>query len=250
MTFLSNIFKKKSSVIIDTKTLPVHIAIIPDGNGRWAKKRGLPRNAGHREGSSTLKRIVKYCAKLGIKYITVYTFSTENWKRPKSEVDALMSLLKEFLMNAENELAGSNIRIKVIGDVSALSEELRREIPRVEKMTGKNTGLILNIALNYGGRDEIVSAVKQIAKEITEGRLNVSDIDGALISDRLYTCRTPDPDLIIRTSGEKRSSNFLLWQSAYSEYWYTDVLWPDFSQEDMKMAISDFQRRKRRFGGI
>lgn len=250
MALLSNLFKKKSSVIIDTKTLPVHIAIIPDGNGRWAKKRGLPRNAGHREGSNTLKKIVKYCARLGVKYITVFTFSTENWKRPKSEVDALMSLLKEFLINAENELSGSNIRINVIGDVSALSEDLQREIPRVEKMTSKNTGLVLNIALNYGGRDEIVSAVRRIGKEIAEGRLKTSDIDSALISDRLYTCGIPDPDLIIRTSGEKRSSNFLLWQSAYAEYWYTDILWPDFKPDDIKEAIGDYQRRNRRFGGI
>lgn len=250
MALLSNIFRKKSKAMIDVKTLPVHIAIIPDGNGRWAKKRGLPRNAGHREGSNTLKTIVKYCAKLGIKYMTVYTFSTENWKRPKSEVDGLMSLLKEFLRNAENELSGSNVRIKVIGDISVLSAELQSEIARVEKMTEKNTGLMLNIALNYGGRDEIVFAVKQIGKEIAEGKLRLSDIDSNLISEKLYTGGIPDPDLIIRTSGEKRSSNFLLWQSAYSEYWYTNVLWPDFRPDDLREAISDYQQRNRRFGGI
>jgi len=250
MALLGNIFRKKSNAIIDINTLPVHIAIIPDGNGRWAKKRGLPRNAGHREGSNTLKAIVKYCAKLGIKYMTVFTFSTENWKRPKSEVDGLMSLLKEFLKNAENELSGSNVRIKVIGDISVLSEELQREILRVERMTEKNTGLTLNIALNYGGRDEIVFAVRQIGKEIAEGKLSLSDIDSNLISERLYTCGIPDPDLIIRTSGEKRSSNFLLWQSAYSEYWYTNVLWPDFRPDDLKEAIRDYQLRNRRFGGI
>jgi len=250
MALLSNIFRKKSKAVIDIKSLPVHIAIIPDGNGRWAKKRGLPRNAGHKEGANTLKTIVKYCAKLGIKYMTVFTFSTENWKRPKSEVDGLMSLLKEFLRNAENELSGSNVRIKIIGDISVLSKELQTEISRVERMTEKNAGLMLNIALNYGGRDEIVFAVKQIGKEIAEGKLRLSDIDSTLISQRLYTCGIPDPDLIIRTSGEKRSSNFLLWQSAYSEYWYTDVLWPDFRTDDLKEAIRDYQQRNRRFGGI
>lgn len=250
MALLSKIFKKKPRAMIDIKTLPEHIAIIPDGNGRWAKKRGLPRNIGHREGSNTLKAIVKYCARLGIKYMTVFTFSTENWKRPKSEVDGLMTLLEEFLRNAENELSGSNVRIKIIGDISVLSEELQREISRVERMTEINTGLMLNIALNYGGRDEIVFAVRQIGKEIAEGKLKLSDIDSRLISEKLYTCGIPDPDLIIRTSGEKRSSNFLLWQSAYSEYWYTNVLWPDFKPDDLKEAIRDYQLRNRRFGGI
>ncbi len=250
MSLFGNIFRKKSKAMIDVRTLPEHIAIIPDGNGRWAKKRGLPRNAGHREGSITLKKIVKYCAGLGIKYMTVFTFSTENWKRPKSEVDGLMSLLKEFLSNAETELSGTNVRIKIIGDISVLSEELQREIARVEKMTENNTGLVLNIALNYGGRDEIVHAVREIGKEIAEGKIKLSDIDCSLISKKLYTCGIPDPDLIIRTSGEKRSSNFLLWQSAYSEYWYTNILWPDFKPEDLKEAIRDYQLRNRRFGGL
>jgi len=246
---LKKLFKIKK-LELDKNKLPIHIAIIPDGNGRWAKKRGMPRSAGHREGAKTLKKIVKFCAQLGIKYMTIYVFSTENWKRPKSEVDDLMSLLLEFLKNAEAELEGSNVRIKVIGRIEDLSEELQREISRVEKHTDGNTGLCLNIALNYGGRDEIVSAVKKIAREVAEGRLKPGDINENTISDMLYTSKIPDPDLLIRTSGEKRSSNFLLWQLAYTEFWYTNVLWPDFSEENMVEAICDFQNRNRRFGGI
>jgi len=247
------VFKKlfnKKKLQLDKSKLPVHIAIIPDGNGRWAKQRGMPRSAGHREGAKTLKRIVKFCAQLGIKYMTVYVFSTENWKRPKSEVDDLMSLLLEFLRNAEAELEGSNVRIKVIGRIKDLSDELQREIRRVEKHTEGNTGLCLNIALNYGGRDEIVTAMKKIAREVEKGRLKPDDIDEDVISCSLYTSNIPDPDLLIRTSGEKRSSNFLLWQVAYAEFWYTSVLWPDFSENDMVEAICDFQNRNRRFGGI
>ncbi|HHW49667.1 MAG TPA: isoprenyl transferase [Clostridiaceae bacterium] len=246
---LRKLFKRKK-VQLDKSKLPLHIAIIPDGNGRWAKRRGMPRSAGHREGAKTLKKIVKFCAQLGIKYMTIYVFSTENWKRPKSEVDDLMSLLLEFLRNAEAELEGSNVRIKVIGRIEDLSDELQKEIRRVEKHTDGNTGLCLNIALNYGGRDEIVSAVKKIAKEVAEGRLNPDEIDESVVSSRLYTCKIPDPDLLIRTSGEKRSSNFLLWQLAYTEFWYTNVLWPDFTENNMIEALQSFQNRNRRFGGI
>ena len=248
MTILKKLFNKGGNQL-DKDRLPIHIAIIPDGNGRWAQRRGLPRSAGHRQGSKTLKTIVKFCAQLGIRYMTVFTFSTENWKRPKNEVDALMALLLEFLRNAENELSGSNIRIRVFGDIKALPPEFHKEIPKVEKMTEKNTGLCLNIALNYGGKDEIVFAVKNIAKEISEGRLKPADISAKTISDGLYTAGIPDPDLLIRTSGEKRASNFLLWQLAYTEFWYTDVLWPDFGSKHIVEAISEFQRRNRRFGG-
>ena len=249
MFFLKG-FLKKDEVAIDKNKLPVHIAIIPDGNGRWASKKGMPRSAGHREGSNTLKEIVKFSAEIGIKYLTVYAFSTENWRRPKDEVDALMDLLQEFLSKAQQELAGSNISIKVIGDRTRLSEKLREEIYKVEDLTKDDTGLQLNIALNYGGRDEILLAVKQVLKDVEDKKIEVDDIDISTISDRLCTADIPDPDLIIRSAGERRMSNFLLWQSAYSEFWYCNELWPDFSKKDLAEAIKDYQKRKRRYGGI
>ncbi|HHW32090.1 MAG TPA: isoprenyl transferase [Clostridiaceae bacterium] len=250
-----NLFRKllKRNKYIHTlnkNNLPEHIAIIMDGNGRWARKKGLSRNIGHREGSQTLRRIVEACKKIGIKYLTVYAFSTENWNRPKSEVDSLMALLLEYLQRAEKELAGDNTRIRVIGDLSRLSEEIRLQTQKVMKMTEKNTGLILNIALNYGGRAEIAQAAKEIAKEVNQGKLKPSAINEKTVADRLYTAGIPDPDLIIRTGGEERLSNFLLWQAAYSELWFTDVLWPDFSEEDLLKAIKDYQERNRRYGGI
>ncbi|HOM01229.1 MAG TPA: isoprenyl transferase [Acetivibrio sp.] len=252
MSFLKNIFKirdrRKSN--IDYTKLPAHIAIIMDGNGRWAKKRALPRSVGHREGAKTLKEISTFCGEIGIKYLTVYAFSTENWKRPKSEVDALMSLLLDYLKNAETHIGGKNVRIQVIGDISVFDDNIKKEIDRVTKLTSKNSGLILNIALNYGSRDEIVHAAKRIAKEVAEGKINAGDIDEKVLNDRLYTAAIPDPDLLIRPGGEKRLSNFLLWQSAYTELWYTDVLWPDFKKEHILEAISDYQKRNRRFGGI
>jgi len=235
---------------IDLSKLPVHVAIIPDGNGRWAKKRGLPRTVGHRYGSENMRKIVEFCSELGIKYLTFYVFSTENWSRPKEEVDALMDLLLEYLGNAEKELAGSNIRIRVIGNINGLPEKFHEEIPRVERMTAGNTGLNLIMAINYGGRDEILSAVKSIAKDCRDGSISIDDINQNIFSQRLYTGDIPDPDLVIRTSGEQRSSNFLLWQSAYSEYCFLDVLWPDFSKENMIYAIGEYQKRNRRFGGI
>lgn len=249
MLFLKGLFTKKK-ISRNTGNMPQHIAIIMDGNGRWAKKRGLPRNVGHREGSRNLKKMVAFCDKIGIKYLTVYAFSTENWKRPKNEVDGLMSLLLEYLKNAEKELGGDKVRIRVVGDVKGLPVEIQKEVDRVTKMTQGNEGMILNIALNYGGRDDIVKAVKEVAKDVAQGRLDVKDIDGQAISTRLYTAGTPDPDLIIRTSGEKRISNFLLWQAAYSEFWYTDVYWPDFREEHILEAIDEFQKRNRRFGGV
>ena len=252
MSFLKNIFKirdrRKSN--IDYTKLPAHIAIIMDGNSRWAKKRALPRSVGHREGAKTLKEISTFCGEIGIKYLTVYAFSTENWKRPKSEVDALMSLLLDYLKNAETHIGGKNVRIQVIGDISVFDDNIKKEIDRVTKLTSKNSGLILNIALNYGSRDEIVHAAKRIAKEVAEGKINAGDIDEKVLNDRLYTAAIPDPDLLIRPGGEKRLSNFLLWQSAYTELWYTDVLWPDFKKEHILEAISDYQKRNRRFGGI
>jgi len=247
--FFKGLFRKKKHEI-DYGKLPEHIAIIMDGNGRWAKKRGLSRSIGHREGSNTLKKIVTFCEEIGIKYLTVYAFSTENWKRPKSEVDSLMSLLKEYLKNADKELSGKNVRINVIGDISRLSPEIQALTKKVMKSTSRNTGMLLNIALNYGGRDEILKAVKAIAKETAAGKISADDIDEKMISDHLYTSGIPDPDLLIRTSGEKRLSNFLIWQSAYSEFWFTDVLWPDFKKENMLEAIYAYQNRDRRYGGI
>jgi undecaprenyl diphosphate synthase len=221
-----------------------------DGNGRWAARRGLPRNAGHREGANTLKRVVKECNAIGIKYLTAFAFSTENWNRPRQEVNALMQLLLEFLQNAEKELAGTNIRITVIGDTDKLSEEIRNEIDRVVANTAANTGLNLVIALNYGSRCEIAAAAARIARDVREGRIEPEDVDEELFSNYLYTSGIPDPDLVIRPSGEYRLSNFLLWQSSYSEFWYSDILWPDFSKEHLYQAISDYQNRNRRFGGL
>lgn len=232
------------------KVVPNHIAIIPDGNGRWAKKRGLPRSVGHREGSMTLKKIVIYCSKIGVKYLTVYAFSTENWKRPQSEVDALMNLLLEFLRNAERELDGSNVKIKVIGDVHGLPEELQKEILRVEKLTSINSGLCLNIALNYGSRLEILNAVKLVAQNVKDNKLPLQAIDEAQFEKYLYTSGIPDPDLLIRTSGEQRISNYLLWQCAYAEFWFTKELWPDVNESHIAEAIKAFEKRNRRYGGI
>jgi undecaprenyl diphosphate synthase len=243
-------FFKTNKIEIDYNNLPVHIAMIMDGNGRWAKKRGLSRSFGHREGSSNLKKIVRYCDKIGIKYLTVYAFSTENWRRPQNEVDTLMSLLLKYLKNAEEELAGDKVQIRVIGDVSGLPEEIQEEVKRVTRNTADNEGLILNIALNYGSKDELVNAVKVIAKEFKDGKLEINDICDELVNERLYTAGTPEPDLLIRTGGEKRLSNFLLWQSAYTEFWFTDVYWPDFDENELLEAIRSFQDRNRRFGGI
>jgi undecaprenyl diphosphate synthase len=235
---------------IDKTRLPVHIAIIMDGNGRWAKKRGLSRNFGHKEGANTIRKIAAYCDDIGIKYLTVFAFSTENWARPKSEVDTLMTLLLEYLKNAEKEIGGRNISISVIGDREGLPSDIKNEIIRVEKSTKKNTGLKLIFAINYGGRDDILHAVKETIKGVTNGSIALDKVDLATITNNLYTKGIPDPDLLIRTSGEKRISNFLLWQSAYTEFWYTDVLWPDFREKHVIEAIGVYQNRVRRFGGI
>ncbi len=242
--------KKKLKREIDYNNLPAHIGIIMDGNGRWAKKRGLPRSAGHSAGADTLKKIVTECNKMGIKYITVYAFSTENWKRPKEEVDYLMNLLLSYLRDAEKTLAGENVVIKAIGSRKELSEEIQEQIIKTEEFTMNNTGIIMNIAVNYGSREEITTAVKEIAKNVSEGKVACEDITSQMISDSLYTKNQPDPDLIIRTSGEERISNFLLWQLAYSELWFTNKLWPDFNKNDLLDAIYDFQNRGRRFGGV
>lgn len=233
--------KKPSGDII----LPEHIAIIMDGNGRWAKKRSLPRTAGHAAGSRTFKTIARYCNKIGIKYLTVYAFSTENWKRPKSEVDNIMNILRDYLKDTDN-FKDENIKLEFIGDRAPLADDIKELMLKAEADSADATGLHLNIALNYGGRDEIVHAVKSIVKE----GIDPENITEQTISDRLYTAGQPDPDFIIRPSGEYRLSNYMIWQAAYAEYWFSDILWPDFSPRDLDRAIEDFSRRNRRFGGV
>ena len=243
-------FAKKEKIQIDRNNLPNHIGIIMDGNGRWAKKRGLPRSAGHSAGAESLKKIITEANTLGVKYVTVYAFSTENWKRPKAEVDFLMDLLMDYLVNAEKTLAGENVVIRAIGSRAELSEEMRVQIKKTEEFTKNNTGVVMNIALNYGSRDEMLSAVKNISADVQAGKINTEDIDEKLFSDYLYTKGQPEVDLLIRTSGEKRLSNFMLWQVSYAELWFTNKLWPDFKPKDLRQAIYDFQNRGRRFGGI
>ncbi len=246
-------FKKdttKEKIQIDMERIPAHIAIIMDGNGRWAKQRKLPRTMGHRAGMKNIKMMVEESSNLGVKYLTLYAFSTENWKRSKEEVGALMDLVVEFINKEFEELHRNNVKLNSIGDISKLPEKSRVAVENAMYKTRNNTGLTLNIALNYGGRDEIVKGVKEIAKEVLEGKLQVDNIDDKIISDHLYTSGMPDPDIVIRPSGELRLSNYLLWQSAYSEFWFSNINWPDFTKEDLRRAISDFQKRDRRFGGV
>lgn len=228
--------------------LPKHIAIIMDGNRRWARQRNLPVKLGHKEGAETLKKVVRYANKRGIEYITVYAFSTENWKREKEEVDSLMSLLEYYLDQFSKEADSENIVIKVIGRRKELSEKLLKKIDEVVDGTKNNTGIVFTIALNYGGRDEITTAIKAIAEDAKDNKLNVDEIDEKLISEYLYTKNMPDPDLMIRTSGELRTSNFLPWQLVYSEFLFLDKLWPEFSEEDLENAIQIFSKRNRKFG--
>lgn len=235
---------------LDSKRMPRHIAIIMDGNGRWAKKRLMPRTMGHRAGMSTLHSIVETCSKMGISVLTVYAFSTENWKRPVEEVDYLMNLLIEYLNKEIAELHRENVQIRVLGDYSKLPAACQAEIEKALALTRNNTGMIFNIALNYGARREIIRGVRNIAEQVLNHDISVDQIDEDLFSQFLYTARLPDPDLLIRTAGEKRISNFLLWQIAYSELWVTDTLWPDFTREHLIQAIHDYQHRERRFGGL
>lgn len=227
------------------RILPEHIAIIMDGNGRWAKKRSLPRSAGHAAGSKNFKTIARYCNKIGLKYLTVYAFSTENWKRPQEEVNNIMNILRDYLKDAKN-FKDENIKVKFIGNLEPLDEDIKELIADAEQESENATGLHLNIALNYGGRDEITAAVKKI---INEG-IKAEDITEDTVSERLYTQGQPDPDYIIRPSGEYRLSNYLIWQAAYAEYWFSDVLWPDFTPKHLEKALDEYNRRNRRFGGI
>jgi len=240
--------RKKTALNPDA--MPRHIAIIMDGNGRWARKRGLSRNIGHREGSRVLKKIVEECYNLGIRYLTVFAFSCENWSRPKDEVDQLFRLMRDYLKNSENELRGKPVRIRVIGDRTGLPEDLVSEIRRVEQNTADRKGLDLIIAINYGGRQDILNACRKLLDDYKNGRIKESDINMQTFSDYLWTAGIPEPDLLIRTSGEIRISNFLLWQCAYTEMYFTDTLWPDFSVKDLHEAIKSYQGRERRFGGL
>lgn len=242
-------FLKKKKVI-DKETLPGHVGIIMDGNGRWAKKRGLPRSAGHIAGASNFKKITIYCNKIGIKFLTVYAFSTENWKRPADEISALMKLFKEYLEEALNDFKDENIKVIFIGDVTAFSNEIQDLIKRTEEESSQKSGMTLCIAMNYGGRDEVVRACKAISEKVLNHEVRLEEISEELISSLLYTKGIPDPDLIIRPSGEYRTSNFLLWQSAYSEYVIMNILWPDFKPKHLDEALREYANRNRRFGGI
>lgn len=230
--------------------VPQHVAIILDGNGRWAKKKHLPRNMGHAQGSKTVERIIEDAYDLGIKYLTVYAFSTENWKRPKNEVDALMKLLRDYLKNCIKRANKNNMKVRVIGDVSRLDEDLQKRIAELKEASKDNTGINFTIALNYGSRDEMVRAMKHMADDLQSGKLQKEDITEEFFNSYLDTKELPDPDLLIRTSGEERLSNFMLWQLAYTEFYFTDVLWPDFNKKELKKAIEYYNGRDRRFGGI
>lgn len=230
--------------------IPQHVAIILDGNGRWAKKRFMPRNYGHAQGSKNVEKICEVAWNLGIKYLTVYAFSTENWKRPKDEVDALMKLLRDYLKTCIKRANKNNMKVRVIGDVSGLSEDLQQRIAELEEASKNNTGIHFTIALNYGSRDEMVRSMKHLAQDVLDGKIAKEDITEEAFANYLDTRELPDPDLLIRTSGEERLSNFLLWQLAYTEFYFTDVLWPDFNKKELRKAIEYYNGRDRRFGGI
>ncbi|SMC65411.1 isoprenyl transferase [Sporomusa malonica] len=235
---------------IDSARIPKHVAIIMDGNGRWAQKRGFPRTLGHRAGAETLREVVKASAEIGIQVLTAYAFSTENWRRPDEEVSLLMSLLADYLDNEIAELEQNNVQIRFIGKIDELAPTLQKKIEKAQAQTAHNTGLILNLAVNYGGRTEILRAVKIISEQVLNKELELQDINESTIEENLYTVNLPAPDLLIRPSGDFRISNFLLWQMAYTEFWFTEINWPDFKPEHLVQAIYEFQQRERRFGGI
>ncbi|WZL75025.1 isoprenyl transferase [Clostridiaceae bacterium 35-E11] len=248
--FFSKQNQKPENIDLDPNKLPKHIAIIMDGNGRWAKKRGLPRTAGHKAGVESLREIIRTCSELNVQYLTLYAFSTENWKRPEGEVVALMQLLVFYLRKEIDELHNNHVKIRTIGDIHELPINALNEINSAVEKTKNNSGLVVNIALNYGGRDEIIRATKQLCYKAKNNEIDIEKIDQAMFEQYLYTVDVPDPDLVIRPSGELRISNFLLWQIAYSEFWFSNIFWPDFSCEYLMQAIIDFQNRDRRFGGI
>ena len=235
---------------IDLNRVPNHIAIIMDGNGRWAKKKFLPRAAGHKAGVETIRTVLRECKKLNVKYVTLYAFSTENWKRPKLEVDTLMNLLSTYLKNEVTTLHKENVKLTAIGDIDNLPSQCVIELNKAIELTKNNTGCNLNLALNYGGRLDIKNALVNIVKDVNDGKMNIDEIDENTISNHLSTKCIPDPDLVIRTSGEERLSNFLLWEVAYAEFYFTNVHWPDFDEKELQKAIFTYQNRDRRFGGI
>lgn len=241
---------KRISSELDSGKLPAHVAIIPDGNGRWAKKRLMNRIKGHERGMQTVREIVRTCRQLGISTLTFYAFSTENWKRPKAEVTALMEILNHFLASEEKELLDNNIRLNAIGQIDRLPKRVRKSLDRCMDATCSNNGMLLNLALSYGGRAEIVQMVKAIARKVVEGSLDLDEISSEQVEKHLYTASMADPDLLIRTSGEMRISNYLLWQIAYTEIFVTETLWPDFGKDEFLQILFDFQQRNRRFGAV
>ena len=242
--------KEDTAALVDFDKLPRHVAIIMDGNGRWAKRRGLPRTAGHAAGAENFRTIATYCKEIGLEYLTVYAFSTENWKRPAEEVSAIMGLLKKYLLEAIGRMERDRVKMCFFGDLSPLPEELRLLCEQTREISRHYDGVQVNICLNYGGRDELLRAARAFALDCAEGRADPNHLTEAAFSRYLYSGGVPDPDLVIRPSGELRLSNFLLWQSAYSEFYYTDALWPDFSKDELHRALAAYQARSRRFGGV
>ncbi len=234
----------------ETKNIPAHVAIILDGNGRWAKEKGMPRNYGHMQGAKAVEDILEVARDMGIRYLTVYAFSTENWNRPESEVTALMKILRQYLKTSIKKSMKNNVRCRVIGDKSALSADIQEAIRELEEATAGNTGLTFSIAINYGGRDEIVRAVRKVSEKVEKGELKASDITEDTIKENLDTNYLPDPDLLIRTCNEQRISNFLLWQCAYTEFYFTPIAWPDFDKAELEKAVEAYGNRNRKFGGL
>lgn len=244
-----NNYKRHKNELFDKNKLPQHLAIIMDGNGRWAEKKGLPRSAGHREGTKTVRRVITSCLNFNIPILTLFAFSTENWKRPKNEINYLIKLFERVLNKEKENFIKNNIKINFIGRLNELPNSLNKTMNVLSKSTRKNNKLILNIAINYGGRAEIVDAFKSIALKIVENKINIKEINENIIRDNLYTHNLPDPDLLIRTAGEMRISNFMIWQVAYTEFWVTPIFWPDFSENNLIEAIVNFQKRVRKYGG-
>lgn len=242
--------KEDTAALVDFDHLPRHVAIIMDGNGRWAKKRGLPRTAGHAAGAENFRTIATYCKEIGLEYLTVYAFSTENWKRPAEEVSAIMGLLKKYLIEAIGKMERDRVKMCFFGDLSPLPQELRDLCEQTREISKHYEGVQVNICLNYGGRDELVRAAKAFALDCAAGKADPNHLTEAQFGNYLFSAGVPDPDLVIRPSGEERISNFLLWQSAYAEYYFTDVLWPDFNRDELHRALSAYQHRQRRFGGV
>jgi undecaprenyl diphosphate synthase len=248
-------FKKTGTVneekaVLDMERIPKHIGIIMDGNGRWAKQRNLPRTMGHKAGVETIRRILKECNRLGVRYLTLYAFSTENWKRPKDEVSALMSLLIEYLKNELKELHENNVIVNYVGNVDRLPVKAQEALKEAWELTQNNTGVQMNLALNYGGREEILHGIRNLVDAVQDNRFSMEELTEESFKEFLYTKGQPDPELIIRPSGELRLSNFLLYQGAYSELWFNQIFWPDFTEEHLRRAIADYQKRDRRFGGV